>query len=70
LASCEFFNINPNLFLQIQDKDAKPASGIAIWQASIFIAAQIAGSGVLALPKAASDAGMGIQINLVDDGNY
>jgi len=42
---------------QIQEKNPKPA-GIAIWHASIFIAAQIAGSGVLALPKAASDAGM------------
>jgi hypothetical protein len=41
---------------QIQEKPLKP-TGIAIWQASIFIAAQIAGSGVLALPKAASDAG-------------
>ncbi|XP_059471232.1 uncharacterized protein LOC132194139 [Neocloeon triangulifer] len=53
-------------FEQQQDGPAK-AQGIAIWQAAIFIAAQIAGSGVLALPKAASDAGgwLGLGIMLV-----
>ncbi|XP_065353885.1 uncharacterized protein LOC135948501 [Cloeon dipterum] len=54
-------------FQQETGTDNEKKHGISLWQAAIFIAAQIAGSGVLALPKAASDAGgwLGLGIMLV-----
>jgi amino acid permease len=36
----------------------QPVQGLTIWKTSVFIVGEIAGSGVLALPKAVDDSGL------------